>query len=425
MKILLSAVACNPYLGSENYFGWAAVKALAQDHELWVLTGRRNEPDLQRAAAEGLVPGNVHFVHVGQFTPWHPNRLRARLQGWLEYVSFSKAILPVARKLQAQEHFDMVHHVTFCTWRVASPLGEIGIPFIFGPIGGYEQFPPRLLPILSPVAAGFELARMGSNMVSRLSPPVRRCVRGAAHVFVANPETASLVKALRGSTGGVSELSAGFYSETTIQAFARFAINKDSSGVLRLFAGGNMEGRKGVALALAALAQAKRNGVKFRYRLTRGGPETAHLQRLIERYRLQEEVLFIDGLRGEAYQEELGRTHVFLLPSFRESAGLTMMEAMLAGCVPVVADCGGPAAIVTADCGCKIPVTTPNRMVHELAETITVLDRNRRLIAEKGRAASARIAENFSESHYRKTVNEIYGNAKKLRPLSENRISPP
>ena len=38
MKILISAIACNPYLGSGNYFGWSAVKCLAQDHELWVMS---------------------------------------------------------------------------------------------------------------------------------------------------------------------------------------------------------------------------------------------------------------------------------------------------------------------------------------------------------------------------------------------------
>ena len=30
MKILVSAVACNPYLGSEAFFGWVAVKVLAR-----------------------------------------------------------------------------------------------------------------------------------------------------------------------------------------------------------------------------------------------------------------------------------------------------------------------------------------------------------------------------------------------------------
>jgi hypothetical protein len=37
MKVLVSAFACTPYAGSENYYGWQAVQCLAKDHDLWVL----------------------------------------------------------------------------------------------------------------------------------------------------------------------------------------------------------------------------------------------------------------------------------------------------------------------------------------------------------------------------------------------------
>jgi len=124
-------------------------------------------------------------------------------------------------------------------------------------------------------------------------------------------------------------------------------------------------------------------------------------------------VEFAENLRGEAYQRELGRTHVFLLPSLRESAGLTMMEAMLAGAVPVVADCGGPGFIVTETCGYKIPVLNREQMVAQLADTIIAIDRNRQIILEKGRAASRRIATEFSEENYRAKVNAVYRSVSK------------
>ena len=408
MKVLISAIACDPYHGSEAYFGWSAVKALARDHELWVLTSRRQQENLTRAAAEGLVPEQVHFVYAGKTGPWHPNRMWARLQSWREYQDFSRAILPLARRLQSELQFDLAHHVTYATWRVASPLDQLGIPFIFGPVGGYEQFPATLFPMLSGPAAAFELARMASNVRSRYSPGVRRCLRGAAHVFAANPETERLAVELRGSAEGVSRLLPGFYPAESAAGFARFAAGKNLSGPLRLFAAGNMEGRKGVALALQALAVAKAAGVEFQYRLGAGGPEIGHLRALAGRLGLENEVTFGEGLQGEAYRRELGNTHVFLLPSLRESAGLTMMEAMLAGCVPVVADCGSPGFVVAEGCGHKIPVTGREAMVKALAAVLIALDRNRPLLAAQGRAASAHIAAEYSEDHYRRAVNQVY-----------------
>jgi glycosyltransferase involved in cell wall biosynthesis len=408
MKVLISAIACNPYIGSENYFGWSAIQTLAHDHQLCVLTSRRNQSDLQRAAAEGLVPANVRFVYAGHFDEYHSNRMRARFQSWKEYVDFSKAILPLAKKLHETEKFDLAHHITYATWRVASPLWQLGIPFVFGPIGGNEQFPLRLLPILSPAAAAFEMARMASNVASRFSPGVRNCIRRAAHIFVANAETEQLVKTVRGSGNGISRLMAGFYSDAQVAAFARFAPDKNLDGPLRLFAAGNMEGRKGAALALQALAKAKKAGVNFYYRLGANGPEIPHLKRLAARLDLSREVLFADNLHGEDYQRELGRTHIFLLPSLRESVGLTMMEAMLSGCVPVVASGGGPGFIVTPECGFKIRVCSRQRLVEQLAETIIAIDRSRKIISDKGRIAMRRISMDFSEENYRKTINAAY-----------------
>jgi glycosyltransferase involved in cell wall biosynthesis len=225
---------------------------------------------------------------------------------------------------------------------------------------------------------------------------------------VSNVETERLVKTLRGTDRGVSRLLQGFYSAAAIADFARFDTGKDPDGPLRLFASGNIEGRKGVALALLALARVKQNGVDFRYRLNANGPEIPHLKKLAARLGLNQEVVFAGNAGFEDYQRELGATHVYLLPSLRESAGLTLMEAMLAGCVPVVADCGGPGAIVTEACGCKIPVVSRAQMVAQLAAAVTAIARDRKIILEKGPAARARIATAFSEENYRKTVSAVY-----------------
>jgi glycosyltransferase involved in cell wall biosynthesis len=124
---------------------------------------------------------------------------------------------------------------------------------------------------------------------------------------------------------------------------------------------------------------------------------------------LQDDVLFGEALSGEAYLRELGATHIYLLPSLREGAPLTLMEAMLAGSMPIVADCGGSAHIVTDDCGYKIPVSSRERFVDNLAKMILTVDRNREIIRKKGEAAAQRIATEFTEEHYRNVVNAVYG----------------
>ena len=230
MKVLISAMACDPFWGSESQVGWTAVRALAKDHDLWVVTGSRNRAHLERAQDEGLVPKNVRFAYAGTFGPFSSNRMRARFQDWQEYMGYSRAVLTIAGELHRKVGFDLAHHLTVATWRVASPLWRLGVPFVFGPVGGNERFPLRFLPMLRGAARAFELCRMGSNLVSRLSPSVRACIRRSSHVLAANPETAALAARMRGSDADVTCLSPGFFGEEKIRVFAGFGGRREVGG---------------------------------------------------------------------------------------------------------------------------------------------------------------------------------------------------
>jgi glycosyltransferase involved in cell wall biosynthesis len=102
-----------------------------------------------------------------------------------------------------------------------------------------------------------------------------------------------------------------------------------------------------------------------------------------------------------------------------------MMEAMLAGCVPIVADCGGPGHIVTETCGWKIPVGSRSSMIDALVEVIATIDRNRELLQHKGSLAAQRIATGFSDDAYRRTVNAIYHSVVASGENMENGRTPP
>ncbi len=109
---------------------------------------------------------------------------------------------------------------------------------------------------------------------------------------------------------------------------------KKWQGPLQIFAGGSLEGRKGLAIALDALSQAKAQGLRFHFRICGEGPERGHLEALRNRLGLEGNVSFERPLSGQAYEDALRASHVYLLPSLRENAGLTLMEAMLADACP-------------------------------------------------------------------------------------------
>ena len=439
MKILLSAIACDPYRGSEAHFGWNAARALATRHEVWILGHAKDAAVMKQACEEGLIGKNVRFFPHSSWGRRHTNRIISRLQNWRDYGEWSKQILPTAQRLQKEIGFDIVHHVTLSTWRVPSQLWRLGVPFIWGPIGGGEIFPLRLLPLLSPASAVYEILRRAQNTGAQLSAQTRTCIQNSAHVFASTPETARAVRELGCGDGRVSLLSSAFFSESQIARLARAPVDgmadegrgpfscmshagaspggpqtqpspagKPAPATLRLFAGGDIEGRKGHALALRALAECKARGLRFCYHIAGMGPEATHLLALATRLGIQEEVSISPPFAGEQYLEKLFETDVYLLPSLRDNAPVTLMEAMLAGCVPVVASCGGPGYIVTDDSGIRIPVGSAREMVNQIVSALLRLSADRPFLNHLRQGARERIAGSFHEKNYLESIDEAY-----------------
>jgi len=178
---------------------------------------------------------------------------------------------------------------------------------------------------------------------------------------------------------------------------------------LVIFAGGNLEGRKGVAIALEALASLVKWDIPFEFTYGGSGPELRHLLQIAGKLSLPSDAVKI-GVILEAgdYLRALKKAHIYLLPSLREGAPVTMIEAMAASCVPIVGSCGGAAMLVTHDCGRLISITTPEQMALEIASEIKTLWSSPGLLEKLGSAAVERVVSRCSESFYRDQINGHY-----------------
>jgi glycosyltransferase involved in cell wall biosynthesis len=408
LKLLLSSIACDPFGGSEGIYGWYVVSALAKEHDCFVITGGDSMPSLQRAQEQGMIPPTLKFRFLGYPKPYHPNRLFARFQSWLRFIMFTKNLLSSAQTWHSQENFDLTQHITYTTWRVASPLWKLGIPFIWGPISGTEIFPKSCYSSLSLQALLFEVLRSTQTWVASRSLSVRRCVRAASFIPVPHMQAHSFLSGLRGTPQGVLLCHNWFFPDSRIADLQSKWLVKEPHRPLRAFAAGNLEGRKGVAIALQAIFLAKKAGVRVEYHVTSRGPELAHLQRLSEKLGLSDQVILGERFPATDFASALSTFDIVLLPSLRDGAGLSIMEAMLAGCVPIVADWCGPAEFVTPDCGFKVAVTNPTNMAIEIARILNELDKDRDLLKTKGKLAEDRIRSNYNEKQFLDFMTDIY-----------------
>lgn len=427
MNILVCAYSCDPEGGSERHVGWAGVRVLARTHRVTVIShgwGREATEAALREIPEGK---NLRFHFIGGRHTWHPNRLIARFQDWRRLAWWTREAAALARRLVAEEKFDLAHHVTIATWRSPSPLGGLGVPLVWGPVGGGEAMPQGFYGILSPTARVFEAMRAAANWSGLRSRKLRAFAQTVSVALGNNRETLAALRSLGIPDTRVRYLSQSFLGPEKFdpgvgagrdpasriqESEGAFGIRNPESRILaplKIFAGGNLEGRKGVAIALRALEMLGQRGVAFEFVYGGFGPELRHLQKMAAGMNFGSgSVSLGQHFEGAEYRRRLGESDVYLLPSLREGAPVTMIEAMAVGAVPVVADAGGAPMVVDASCGVVIPVTNPTTMAGLIASHLAELAGDRSKLAMLSNAAIQRVRERCMEDTYVAGIEEAY-----------------
>src|SRR5512141_2006914 len=131
MHVLLSVYACQPGKGSEAGVGWNWVRQMARFHEVWAITRTSNASAILEAVAADPMP-NVHWIFF-DLPRWARFWKRGERGLRPYYYMWQIGAYRLARRLHAQVHFDLVHHVTFVNYWLPSFMALLPVPFIWGP----------------------------------------------------------------------------------------------------------------------------------------------------------------------------------------------------------------------------------------------------------------------------------------------------
>lgn len=413
LHVALIAVACSPSQGSELGLGWKAVAALSEKHRLTVFVHANHKEEievhLQSPRAEKSM-ANVSFVYVAKRHEHHRNQAIARLMTWHYYRLWLDECVEEVSRAHASSPFDLVHHVTYSTWRMGSPFYQTGIPTVWGPVGGAGKVPWSAYGMLSKEAKVTETLRTVISKLYSLLPAFRKSLEKNTVVLASNEETKRFMEE---HTDRSFPVVFPTYFESSEQGGEDCL--PSGTGPLNCFYGGGIIGSKGIALSFAAIALARDRGVDVVFRIAGPGPEVAHLENTVNQLGIEDRVTFLPLLKGRDYQEVLEKSDVFLFPSFRENIGMTMVDSMLHNMAPIVLDTSAPGEIVTEECGWKIPVAENSVIVRKIADALIEADKDRALLRRKAEAAKHRILGSYSKEQYLLQVEAAYDRAKNPR----------
>jgi len=408
LNVLLAAYACNPCHGSEEAVGWEWAKAIAKDHNVTVMTAEFHRNDIEQIKQ---IEPNMQFVYVPH-RKWHyyPTSTWKAIEGSmfkpvmnLAYACWQQDAFLLARELIRETPFNLVHQATYVGYRFPGRLWGLGLPFVWGPIGGMENTQWNLLPAMGIYGTIYYGGRNLINSAQRrwLRSPRRAALAAGAGLIAATGGIARELKSLYGADSTVlSEVTA------PIELSPARPRRRTPDEPLRLVWSGQHLPGKALNIVLQALARV-RPEIKWRLDVLGDGPFCKRWRELADSVHLTSCCHWHGMLPRAEALNIMSRAHVLAISSLKDLTSTVLVEGLALGLPVICPDHCGFSDVVTEECGIKIPPRTIQGLVNEFAaaiESMAVDEPRRYQMAEE----ALRRARDFSWERKREQLNRIY-----------------
>ncbi len=357
MRVLLSAYACLPNAGTEPGNGWNWAIHLAERgmkvHVLTVVEGRDRIEEYRRDHPNP----NIQFTYVNI-----PIRRFKECSG-MHYALWQWCAVKAAKALQKVERFDVVHHVTYGSIHVPSQLWRVGVPVVFGPVGGGQTAPSSMLRHFG-VAKRSERFRTILTKALPYSPFHRVWMGKMSAILATNRDTLELIHSM-GRPDASLQFDAALPESFLAPSPRHFG---DSPKPLRLLWVGTMHPRKALPLTLDILTR-----VSYPSTLTiiGNGIEAEVLRKMIEDRGLTERVIWAGKRLPWADVREAYLKHdAMLFTSLRDSCACQLLESMALGLPVITLDLHGARDLVPDAAGIKVSLSTPSKVIEDVASAV-------------------------------------------------------
>lgn len=406
--LLLVAYQCGPGLGSVSQIGWEWFTGMAARRPVTLVTHVRNREAIEAAPQR---PAGARVIYID--TEWLAGplyRLARRLFPRSEHAVFmisqldwfafdAVALRTLRRERAAGAPWQLLHLVTPVTVSAPTRLHRLGLPVVRGPLN-----------CGLPVPAGFEALMRGDAMglsrlrvLPRLLEAVTGSLRRSRAVLVATAATrAALPQAVRGRSVAMLE------NAVDTRRFEAAAAPPRAGRALRVCFVGRLVAVKALPLLLQALAQLRAQGLRIKLDVVGDGPMAVPWREEACRLGLDAVVRWHGALPAAAVAERMRAADVFCLPSVRESGGAVLLEAMACGRPVIGMDFGGPAEIVDAEVGWKVPMPNAATAVDGLVQALREAAEDEAGCVRKGRTALARVRERYTWEAKMRDAQALY-----------------
>lgn len=186
----------------------------------------------------------------------------------------------------------------------------------------------------------------------------------------------------------------GINTEVCVRDVEATSRSRENEPLRLVYLGRLCDSAKGIFLIPKILAQVERAGVAFHLTVIGNGPDDTEFALRMDLAGLSDRWTHLGSLRYDAVPSQMLNHDVLLFPSRHEGLGLTLLEGMAAGCVPVASRLSRVTDYVidSPEQGYLFPVGKTSAF----AQAIIELARDRRRLARMSAATAERIRSEFT-----------------------------
>jgi glycosyltransferase involved in cell wall biosynthesis len=380
LRVLVLGPDCNPNEVSIPLVTYSHAAALAQLHDVTLVSRSKVEDDLRRSEAPFYAVEGIRSPLLDHIFAWCFRKIfKSSYEGQALTVfryPFSVAFEWIAwRRLRhriSSNEFDVVLRLVPITAVLPSPfaffLRKGPVPFVIGPISGGLPWP-----------SGFSQLDHQREWVSglrnlyRLFPFARSTYRYATAIIAASSQTYSEFAKYHDKLFFIPE------NGISPSVCSNRSRSSEPGSPLELIFVGGLVPRKACDLALRAAAPLLRSNLA-RFTVVGDGPERGRLEELTTLLDVEKAVTFRGWLDHSEVLMHLRAADVLVFPSLRDFGGGVVFEALATGAIPVVVDFGGPGDTVYPDVGYKVPLTNESEIVSQIEKILANLVSDRDLL---------------------------------------------
>lgn len=404
ISVLVNAYACNPNWGSEPGMGWNWIVNIATFCKVYVITEGEWKDNIEFKLESLSQKDNIKFFYI-------PVNDKIRRICWNQgdwrfyyyYYKWQKLAYKKALEIVSTNKIDIIHQLNMIGFREPGFLWKIkDIPFIWGPIGGMNNFPTSYLK-----GAGFKysffvyLKNTINVLQMKYSHRVSSAIKRADILIAAVPET-------RRRIIDIYNKYPILINETGCNSFLKSPENnlRDiESEYFDILWVGHFYFRKQLCLALKVIANCK-NKKKIRLHIV-GGDDPSSYKRLAAELGIIDNCIWHGALPNENVHLLMQKFHLFLFTSVVEDTSTVVLEA-IENHLPVLCfNACGFSVVVDDTVGHKIELSNIKKSIDDFSYYIDKLFNDRSMLKVLSNNCQYKVKD-FSWESKMKLLKEIY-----------------